>query len=121
MMEEEDDSDEMAEDETEEVEDDDEDDDEKMAAQVITVNVDNWSFSPAAITAKKGDNVSLRLMGVSGAHGLAIPGFGISVPLSAGETKTVTLPTDTEGTFEFFCNVPCGSGHRDMRGTITIE
>ena len=95
--------------------------DEASEKRVITVNVDRWSFTPAAITAKKGESVEVDIVGGTGTHGFTIPGLGISQTVNAGETVTVNLPTDTEGTFEFFCSIPCGAGHKDMRGTVTIE
>ncbi len=89
--------------------------------RVIEVSVDNWSFTPATITAEKGETVEIKLVGAAGTHGFAIPGLGINMTVNAGETVTVALPTGSEGTFEFFCSIPCGSGHKDMRGTVTIQ
>lgn len=73
------------------------------------------------MTTKKGEVLELRITGVAGTHGFAVPELGINVTIAPGETVTVVIPTDTEGTFSFFCSIPCGSGHRDMTGTITIE
>ena len=91
------------------------------ATRVIEITVDNWSFSPATITAKKGEKVEIKLVGTDGAHSFAVPALSINTPVSAGETKTVMLPTGEAGTFEFLCRIPCGEGHKDMRGTIVIE
>lgn len=89
--------------------------------RVIPVSVESFSFSPATITVKRGEMVDLKLTGISGTHGFAIPGLGINVPVSPGETKMVTIPTATPGTYEGLCSIPCGSGHRDMRFTVTVE
>jgi len=91
------------------------------AKRTIEISADNWAFSPSAVTAKKGEVLEIRLTGVAGTHGFAIPELGINLTVAAGEVVTVTIPTDTEGTFSFFCSIPCGSGHRDMKGTITIS
>ena len=48
-------------------------------------------------------------------------GLGISETMYAGENKLVKIPTNKTGTFEFRCNVWCGSGHKDMKGVIIIE
>jgi len=89
--------------------------------RVIPVSVASWSFSPARISVKRGELVEVQLQGVSGIHGFSLPGLGINVPISPEETKTVAIPTDTPGTFEGLCSIPCGAGHRDMHFTVTVE
>jgi cytochrome c oxidase subunit 2 len=88
---------------------------------MIMLHTSNWAFSPSIIRLKKGEDVSLHLMGMEGNHGLAIPGLGISERMDQGGMKMVKVPTDTSGTFEFFCSEQCGVGHSDMQGTIIIE
>jgi len=90
-------------------------------SRTINVNVSNWEFSPRTIRAKKGEKVTLRLNGVSGAHGFSIRGLNVNVPISQGQTKTVELPTDSPGTYTLFCSIVCGPGHSDMNGTVIIE
>lgn len=89
--------------------------------RTIMLKASNWEFAPNTITVQKGEKVSLNLMGVEGNHGIAIPGLDVNVSMAEGEISLVELPTDTAGTYEFFCNVPCGPGHREMKGTIVIE
>lgn len=90
------------------------------SARTITINVTNFAFAPNAVTVKKGEKITLRLVGGEGRHGFAIPELGINVPVDEGKTVDVDLPTDKTGTFSFRCSIPCGSGHRDMTGSITI-
>lgn len=92
-----------------------------ISSRTIDITVRNWAFSPANISAKKGEKVTLRLTGESGVHGFAVPDFGINKPVRPGESVTVQLPTDTPGTYRFFCSIPCGKGHVDMKGTIVVE
>ncbi len=89
-------------------------------ARVIEVSVKNWEFAPSVITVKKGEKVTLKLVGKEGIHGLAIPGLNINISAKAGETVTVNIPTDTAGEFSFFCSIPCGPGHESMTGKIII-
>lgn len=95
----------------------------QQQAQVrtITVKAENWEFQPNSISAKKGEKVRLAVVGAEGVHGLAIPGLNINVSVNAGETVYVDIPTDAAGTFDFFCSVPCGPGHRDMKGSVVIS
>jgi cytochrome c oxidase subunit II len=89
--------------------------------RIVTVNVTSWAFSPSTISVKKGEKVQLRLVGGDGIHSFAVPGLGMNVRVEPGQTVTVDLPTTTAGTFEFHCAIPCGSGHRDMKGSLVIS
>ncbi|MDA1292788.1 MAG: cupredoxin domain-containing protein [bacterium] len=94
---------------------------EDSKGRTVMLHSSNWKFEPSVIRLKKGENVSLHLMGIEGDHGIAIPGLGIKETMAKGGMSLVKVPTDKAGTFEFFCNVQCGSGHSDMQGTIIIE
>ena len=86
--------------------------------RVITVDARDFAFSPAAITVKKGENVMLRLNNVEGLHGLRIPDMGLNLTV---DEPSATLDTSVPGQYAFRCSVPCGSGHKDMRGMIVVE
>lgn len=90
-------------------------------SRVIRVTVDNWSFSPNTIRAKKGEKVTLELTGINGVHGFGVPALGINEQIMPGQTVKIELPTDKEGAFDFRCSIACGSGHGDMTGQIVIE
>lgn len=91
------------------------------AARVIQVTSENWKFTPNVITVKRGEKVQLQVTGISGTHGFAVPDLGINVPVAPGQTVTIDLPTDSVGTHAFFCSIPCGPGHFDMKGQVVIE
>ena len=93
----------------------------KPAARTISVSVDNWAFSPASITVKKGENITVQLTDKAGTHSFAVPGLGINQALTPGQVTSVSIPTDKPGTYEFRCMIPCGEGHKEMRGTLVIE
>ncbi len=84
------------------------------------MTAENWASSPATITAKKGELVTLQITGSSGTHGFAVSDLGINEKVAAGQTISVTLPTDKAGTFGGFCSVPCGQGHKDMKVSVVI-
>lgn len=90
------------------------------AARTIRVDVASWSFTPSRIEARRGEQVTIQLVGVSGTHGFSVPQLGINEPITAGQTKTITLPTSQAGTFDLLCSIPCGAGHLGMRGQIVI-
>lgn len=90
-------------------------------ARVINMTVENWKFTPNAITLKKGETVTIHLTDTTGVHSFMSNDLGLNVAIQPGETKDIVIPTDQAGTFSFRCGVPCGPGHKDMTGTITIQ
>ena len=94
---------------------------EDSAGRTIMLHTSNWKFSPNTIKLKKGENVSLHLMGIQGNHGVSIPGLGVNQKMGQGDSSLVKIPTDKTGTYPFHCNVSCGPGHAYMEGTIIIE
>lgn len=89
--------------------------------RIIDMTVSDWEFNPATITATVGEKVIVRLTDTAGTHSFGIADLGINVPISPGQTQDVTLPTDKPGTYEFRCFIPCGPGHREMKGTLVIS
>ena len=85
------------------------------------VTAKQWSFDPAEIRVKQGDKVKLTITSVDVTHGFAIPDFKVNQRLEPGKTETVEFTADKKGTFSFFCNVQCGSGHGSMRGKLIVE
>ena len=90
-------------------------------ARTIKMTAALWKFTPNVVRIKQGEKVTLEITGVSGTHGLSVPGLGINETIIQGNTVSVTLPTDKTGTFNFRCSIQCGSGHADMKGQIVIE
>jgi cytochrome c oxidase subunit 2 len=80
-----------------------------------------WEFIPDTITVNKGDTVILHITSIDVKHGIALNQFGVSENLEPGKTVDVTFVADKEGSYTFFCNVFCGSGHSGMRGTLIVE
>lgn len=110
------------------IEDDEADDDSAVEdeismrgdTRIIKIDAANWLFSPGVITAAKGEKVKLQITSSEGIHGFAVPSLSMNVRIEPGKTVTVDLPTDTAGTFDAFCSIPCGSGHKEMKATIVI-
>lgn len=87
----------------------------------IEVTAKKWEFTPNPIEVSKGDRVRLKITSIDVAHGFALPDFGVSQRLEPGKTEIVEFTADKEGSFSFFCNVFCGSGHSTMRGTLIVK
>jgi cytochrome c oxidase subunit 2 len=58
---------------------------------------------------------------MEGKHSLVIADLGVNVEVEPGETKDIEIPTEKAGTFEFRCRIPCGPGHKDMKGTLVVS
>lgn len=93
-----------------------------MSGETVTFNVNakKFIFTPAEIRVKKGDNVIINVTSEDATHGFAIKEFGINETVKQGETKQIKFLADKSGTFTFFCSVPCGSGHLDMKGSLLV-
>ena len=78
-------------------------------------------FMPNEILVSEGDEVRLTLEAIEGTHGFVIPEFNVNAKLETGKPVAVTFVADKKGTYSFFCNIPCGEGHKGMRGTLIVE
>lgn len=91
------------------------------ALKEVKMTAKQFSFSPTEIRVKKGERVRLVVTNEDVSHGIAIPAFNVNLQLNPGETGTAEFVADKSGSYPFFCNVFCGSGHRDMKGTLIVE
>ena len=88
----------------------------------LTVTGSNFKWELTGPSVKKGDTVKLTIKVAEGGHGFSLPAFNVrSQELREGKEQVVEFVADKSGSFEYFCNVPCGSGHRQMRGTLVVE
>lgn len=90
------------------------------AVKAFTIAAANYSFTPGAISVKKGDTVKITLKNTGGFHDLVIDEFGTGTKrLNNGQEETVIFVADKTGTFEFYCSV---GSHRQMgmKGTLTV-
>jgi heme/copper-type cytochrome/quinol oxidase subunit 2 len=78
-------------------------------------------FFPQTVTVLKGDKVKLVLNNTDEMdHGFAIDTYGINQVVKAGQTITIEFVADKAGVFEFYCTIPCGSGHSQMTGQLIV-
>jgi cytochrome c oxidase subunit 2 len=109
-------------------------------AQEITVSAKKFDFTPADIQVKNGSRVRLNITAADRDHGIEInayadgadkkgePGLKFDASVKKPEFK---LPKDRAvqvefvavqaGTYSFKCSEFCGTGHRNMKGTIIVE
>ncbi len=82
-------------------------------------------ISPDIVTVKAGDTVCWHLTNIERArnasHGFAITGHNVSVVLDPGETMTVTVRAEREGTFPYYCTEFCSALHMEMMGYMLVR
>ena len=84
-----------------------------------------WEFDQTQLEVNTGDMVILNVTGLDDGtgtgHGFAISEYDIDEVIRVSETQTIQFIATRQGTFSFFCSVPCGSGHNTMRGTFVVN
>ena len=90
------------------------------AEQVVHMTAKRFEYTPSQITLKKGVPVVLEITALDRDHGFKVPELGVRADLKSGQVTRVRIVPDRTGTFEFRCDVFCGSGHEDMSGEIVV-
>ena len=90
------------------------------AEQVVRMTAKKFEYTPSQITLKKGVAVVLEITALDRDHGFKVPELGVRADLKSGQVTRVRIVPNRTGTFEFRCDVFCGSGHEDMSGEIVV-
>ncbi len=87
----------------------------------FSMTAKKWEFEPSQIIVNKGDTVKLKIKSIDVKHGISIPEFNVKTDLNPGQETIVEFKADKSGSFTFFCSVFCGSGHKDMKGSLIVN
>lgn len=87
----------------------------------FSMTAKKFEFDPAEITVKQGETVRLKITSLDVTHGFSLPDFNVDQQLEPDKEVTVEFVADKKGTFTFSCSVLCGAGHKEMKGTLTVE
>jgi cytochrome c oxidase subunit II len=90
----------------------------KPQERVIKVVAKKFDYTPSEIRVKKGEPVVLELTTLDVVMGFSAPDFQVRENIVPGMVAKVRLIPDKVGTFTFFCDIFCGSGHENMNGSI---
>lgn len=85
-------------------------------AGVLTLTQVNYQFSPAKITVKQGDTITVSDTNPSTPHTFTVAGTSIDVANDPMGSHDVTIDLKP-GTYDFFCRFHQGQG---MTGTLTV-
>ena len=93
--------------------------------RVIEVIARRFEFEPATIEVTEGERVRLLVRSADGPHGVEIKQFKVkkAVPRAKPGDSPVTIEfvASTPGTFPILCSEYCGTGHKDMTGTLNVR
>ena len=93
--------------------------------RVIEVIARRFEFEPATIEVTEGEKIRLLVRSADGPHGVEIKQFKVkkAVPRARPGDAPVTIEfvASTPGTFPILCSEYCGTGHKDMTGTLNVR
>ena len=84
------------------------------------VHAKRFEFTPAEITVKKGETVTLSLISEDVPHSLLIEGLGVNQTIVKGHATQVTFTPVKAGDFPGRCGRFCGNGHGSMRFVVHV-
>ena len=88
----------------------------------FTITAKQWEFDVKEIRVKKGDRVKIHVKSLDVRHGFIIPQYNVNAnQIKPGQDADIEFVASREGTWAYFCSVPCGEGHKDMRGNLVVE
>ena len=68
-----------------------------------------------------GEPVVLEISSDDVHHGFNLPTFNVRADAIPGMNTRVKVVPDKTGTFAFYCDYYCGSGHEGMAGQLVVE
>ena len=89
--------------------------------RVIQMRAFQFGFDPNPVIVNEGERIKLVVTSTDVTHGISIAEFGVNVQLFPGRPSIIDFTADKAGTFIFYCSVPCGAGHRSMRGRLIVK
>ena len=93
----------------------------KPKERVIKIIAKKFEFVPNEIRVKHGETVVLQFTAPEVPMGFSLPDFAVRADIMPGKVTTLRLTPDKTGSFDFLCDVFCGSGHEDMNGKLIVS
>ena len=95
------------------------------AVKVFEVVARRYAFEPATIEVNEGDRVRLLVQSADGLHGVGIKQFGVNTkvprPKQGDDPVTIEFVASAAGRYPILCSEYCGSGHKEMTGTLIVN
>ena len=88
----------------------------ESASTEVIIKASSWEFDQAEYAIPKDTPVKLTVENLSGAHGIEI--IGQDIKIRGNKSEVINLPA---GTYEFKCNIQCGTGHTKMTAKLVVS
>ena len=101
-----------------------------LDATATPVRVSMSGFTPSALTAKVGTPLRIDLINMDnqyhtdggGWHDFVVEAFRMNISVEPLGQQIFTFPTDTPGTYTWYCDVCCGGKENpSMIGTVRVD
>ena len=89
-------------------------------AKVVKISARKFVFQPNALALKRGEPVVLEFTTEDVHMGFDAPELGLHADIVPDKTVRVPFTPSKAGSFDFACDVFCGSGHDEMGGVIKV-
>jgi cytochrome c oxidase subunit II len=93
----------------------------EAAGRIIEIEARRFAFTPAEITAKQGEVVTLALKAIDFTHGFSVPDLNVRTDLMPGRVVPLRLQLDRPGRYAFLCDNFCGDDHEQMNGLLVVQ
>jgi heme/copper-type cytochrome/quinol oxidase subunit 2 len=87
----------------------------------ISVDGDQYAFTPARIEVQKDDLVKITFHARDIAHSFTVDSYRIAKRAAAGQTVVFEFRADQTGTFPFYCNLTLDERCKKMRGELVVR
>jgi|ERR1700690_911015 cytochrome c oxidase subunit II len=92
----------------------------KPTERVIPVVARKFVFLPNEITLKRGEPVILEFTAPEVVMGFSVPALKLRTDIIPGQVARLRVVPETEGKFDFLCDIFCGDGHEGMTGRLIV-
>ena len=88
--------------------------------RVVKIVARKFEYAPDRVTLQLGQPVVIELTSLDVTMGFSAYDLGLRADIVPGRATLLRFTPDKLGSFEFSCDVFCGSGHEEMSGTIVV-
>ncbi len=93
----------------------------KPITRHITLNANQFEFTPGRVHVNRGDRVIITLTASDVVHGFYLDGYGLKTRVEPGVPQKIEFVADRTGKFRYRCAVSCGSLHPFMIGELVVD
>ena len=89
--------------------------------RIVPIVARRFVFLPNEIRLKRGEPVVFELTAPEVVMGFSIPAVKLRTDVIPGQVARLRLVPESEGSYDFLCDIFCGDGHEGMNGRLIVE